>query len=660
MAKKGPGWTDDTPPPAARPGHVKSIPAPDDDPRATGAYGDSVARALPKLLVDSVTRGASNLARRAVGAELPYDTGTLPAFDNYVDKPRIEPRLFTDNGKPLPPAPIAPPPAPDQDPYFGPAVPIRPQANPEDVAGREFDYPQSINLNITPRQYETISFLQLRALADNYDLLRILIERRKDQMQTVTGSFLPIQAAGEQTRKPADDRCQRLQEMFLYPDRRLPFSLWQRKLMEEMFVIDAPTLYVRRNYNNEPVSFEIMDGSMIIPRLYTDGRPPEPPRIAYTQILKGTPAIHYRADELVYWPRNPRAGRLYGKSPVEQILTTVLIGLRRETHKLGFYTDGNMPDALMPAPDDWTAEDIRRFQAAFDARMRDPRKRFNKITFVPGGGKPPVFTRSEAVLFGPFDEWLARVCTYALSEPNTAFVQQNNRAVAETANEAALAGGQNSLMIWWKSLLDHIVQKICGYPDLEYVYDDKSDIDPAELIEQQLPAMAEGLVSGDELRGKMGLEPVGLRHMVKGVGPLGFMFVDDMIKASQMGLTLPQTAPPGGDPGMGAPGAPPGAPPMLTGPGGGPPPINGDALTMLQGVPPDLLAAVGLGPEGSAGRSVNVTQQEALDADPLGHAVAHPQVLATLRAAERLHKRAPVKPTRRAVRRITPRQEARP
>jgi hypothetical protein len=33
-----------------------------------------------------------------------------------------------------------------------------------------------------PRQYEPVGFSELRALADGHDLLRIIIETRKDQI----------------------------------------------------------------------------------------------------------------------------------------------------------------------------------------------------------------------------------------------------------------------------------------------------------------------------------------------------------------------------------------------------------------------------------------------------------------------------------------------
>ena len=57
--------------------------------------------------------------------------------------------------------------------WFGPAEPLPPMAPPE-VAGRSFDFPVGVNLRTAPRTDESIGFRELRALADAYDLLRLV------------------------------------------------------------------------------------------------------------------------------------------------------------------------------------------------------------------------------------------------------------------------------------------------------------------------------------------------------------------------------------------------------------------------------------------------------------------------------------------------------
>jgi hypothetical protein len=66
--------------------------------------------------------------------------------------------------------------------WFGPLNPLSPIA-PPDIAGRRFDFPPGYNLVTRPRAYEPIGFAELRGFADAYDVLRLVIETRKDQME---------------------------------------------------------------------------------------------------------------------------------------------------------------------------------------------------------------------------------------------------------------------------------------------------------------------------------------------------------------------------------------------------------------------------------------------------------------------------------------------
>ena len=76
-----------------------------------------------------------------------------------------------------------------------------------------------------------------------------------------------------------------------------------------------------------------------------DGAAVFPP--AYQQVLKGMPAVNYSARDIIYRPRNVRAHRVYGYSPVQQILMTVDIALRRQLWQLDYFTEGSIPDALI-------------------------------------------------------------------------------------------------------------------------------------------------------------------------------------------------------------------------------------------------------------------------------------------------------------------------
>jgi hypothetical protein len=209
-------------------------------------------------------------------------------------------------------------------PFFPPGEPIPPVA--PGAAGRRFDYPSSYNINIRPRTYEPIGFETLRAMADptvgGYDLIRLAIETRKDQMSTLTSSVLPRKPAGQPMRPKSDDRCTQVEELLRVPDGHTAWQQWCSQLVEEHLVIDAPAIYRRRSLSGATCGLELMDGALFRPLLNYDGRRPSSGP-AYQQILKGLPAVNYTKDELLYAPRNPRVNKVYGYCylPDHQVLT---------------------------------------------------------------------------------------------------------------------------------------------------------------------------------------------------------------------------------------------------------------------------------------------------------------------------------------------------
>ncbi|WP_109151556.1 phage portal protein [Azospirillum sp. TSO5] len=442
--------------------------------------------------------------------------------------------------------------------WFGPSQPLQPAA-PEEVKGRAWDFPTGTNLQTRPRGTEGVSFEQLRALADAYDLLRLAIETRKDQLCRVPWSIQPQQRPDQQMRDKPDQRCADLEAFLKFPDRRRPWARWLRTLAEDLFVLDAPSLYIRRSMAGDVFSLDVIDGATIRPLVGADGRSPLPPEPCYQQVLKGVPAVDYTADELIYLPFNPRSNRVYGYGQVEQVIRTVEIGIRRQIHQMQHYTEGNVPEALCGVPEEWSPDQIDQFQRYWDSLMEGNTAARRHMKFVPG--KLAIQFTKDVALKDMFDEWLARVICYAFSLPPTAFVQQMNRATAQTAQEAALEEGLAPLMQWVKELLDLIIQKHFGYTDLEFVWKNEKELDPAVKNQLEIEKLKVGLLSFDEIRQADGKAPYGIGPIIFGVGPAGFIMVEDLKDpAKRAALMNPQPpALPGaaGEPPPGHPGAPP-------------------------------------------------------------------------------------------------------
>ena len=220
------------------------------------------------------------------------------------------------------------------------------------------------------------------------------------------------------------------------------------------------------------------------------------------------PAVDYTARDILYRPRNGRVHKVYGFSPVEQILVTVNIALRRQVHQLQYYTEGNIPEALIGAPESWTPEQIERFQLYWDGLYSGNTAQRRHAKFVPGGMAKTFIPTKEPDLTGAADEWLARLCCYAFSVSPLPFVRMMNRATAEEANEQAAAEGLAPIQNWVKRLIDDVIAQEFGAADLEFRWKDDRADDPASVASVAADYIKAGIKSVNEVRNELGLDPV--------------------------------------------------------------------------------------------------------------------------------------------------------
>jgi hypothetical protein len=404
--------------------------------------------------------------------------------------------------------------------WMSPGAPLAPMADKpsDETRGRQMDFPVNVNMVPRPRTNEGVTFHQLRALAENCDTLRIVIENEKDNLAKLKWKFKP-----KDEKKQPDDRCQQLTDFFAMPDQEHTWDEWLRLVVEDMLVIDAATIYPRPTKGGDPFAFEPMDGATIKRLIDGTGRTPIAPQPAYQQILKGLQAVNYTRDELIYRPRNLRTHKIYGYSPVEQILVTVNTAIRRSMNQLSYYTEGNVPDLLFGVPDTWNPDQIKQFQMWWDSLTTGQGKKVGR--FIPGGITP--HDTKPHPLFDEFDEWLARIICFAFSTAPTPFIKSNNRATAQSAADQAQAEGLLPRMNWIRNLINLMVWKYFGYTDLEFDWDQEEALEPLEAAQIEDIKIKNGSLSVDEVRQKEGLPPIGMGCAVyTATGPISVIDFD--------------------------------------------------------------------------------------------------------------------------------------
>lgn len=389
--------------------------------------------------------------------------------------------------------------------WFGPGQPQPPQA-PAAVEGRQWQVPIGVN-TVQTKKTEGIDFHTLRVFADAVDIVRLLIEQRKDELCQLDWT---VQKKGTQgglrKQAPKDKRSEELEAFLKLPDRDHTWDAWLRLLLEDMYVLDAASLYVQKTKGGKLYALRPIDGGTI--KRVIDGRgwTPEPPLPAYQQILRGVVATNYATDELRYLMRNQRTNRMYGYSHVEQIIVTARVWLARQASNLEYYDKGSIPDGFLSASKDWGTNEIKRYQDMFDEQLSGQLGERRKVKITPPDSK---FTATkEPALKSEYDEWLARIACFCFSVSPQPFIKEMNRATAQTNKTGASETGLERDRKWVQCMMTRLIESTLEAPDYEFVFRDQEAQDPLQRAQIDQIYVNAGVLMPDEVRGDLGLEPL--------------------------------------------------------------------------------------------------------------------------------------------------------
>jgi hypothetical protein len=426
--------------------------------------------------------------------------------------------------------------------WFGPLQPMQPIAPPE-VAGRSWDFMPGWNLQTQPRGLEPVSFHALRSIAEAYDPLRLVIERRKDQMTRLPWIIRQKHEGpgkrpkGAQLSPAMRSRIDDVTDLFKRPEYGKGFRPFLRELLEDLFVLDQPIVHLKRDSGGGVVSLQNLDGATIKRVIDDWGRQPAPrpwngeafdwngqsvtqanflqsgwkylDGIAYPpcwqQNLKGLPAVNYTALDLIVAPNNTRPGKPYGYSPVEQVMTTVATAMRRATSQLEYFREGNQPDAIYSLPATWTPDQIARYQDYWDALHSGNLGQRRKLKFMADGDYTAL---KEPPLKNEFDEWIVRIICFAFSYPPSAFMSLNNRSVVEQHDKSGEEEGLQGTKQWAADLFNDVIENHLGDDDIEFAWVEEDEIDQEKQSKILRGYAADGILTINEVRERLGEEPL--------------------------------------------------------------------------------------------------------------------------------------------------------
>lgn len=452
--------------------------------------------------------------------------------------------------------------------WASPRQPIRPII-PPGLGVRSWNFHPATNLDYTPRGDRSVSFGMLANFANSWDVCRLIIETKKDQISNRKFVIRIKQLPGETKkqrlqRESNDSSINKIARLFEHPDGTSKSArTWLREWVEQLLVYDAPCIYPVRNVLGDVMFLRVIDGATITPLIDEQGFMPMPPSPAYQQIILGIPvgnlegvipagdprnmtqsthaARPYTADQLIYTPRNPRCNSRWGFPPVEQVIATLGIAARRQTFLNNFYTEGNIPEALVQLPETWHTDQIKSFQNWFDEMLSGNLRNKRKLIFVPGASGSKIEWAKKEALTDETEEYLIRVLCFAFSCSAQGLIKQMNRASAENMQEVATEEGIEPILKFIEDTMSFIIANVLGYPDVEFAFLDARETDPLKQSTTDKTYLSCAVYTINEIRAARGEDPRPEKEadMLGCITPTGFVPIDGEVAAARAQAMAP-------------------------------------------------------------------------------------------------------------------------
>ena len=524
---------------------------------------------------------------------------------------------------------------------FGPLNPIRPvgidQPDPDSGRPEPRRYPYQVGWNMPIGEpgsegLKLAPFGALRTIADSYSVARACIDLRIQEILGLEWDITPTNEAEKAMRGSApkrNDFAKRRAEALKFfkrpdPEKYHTFAAWLSSLLEEVFVVDALSLYLQPTrargkglLGSDLGALCLIAGDSVRPLLDVRGGTPQPPDPAYQVYDYGVPrvdlmtalsgedvadmgdalAAQYRGDQLLYLPYTPRTWTPYGFTPLEQALVPVMAGMSRQKWQSDYFAEGTVPGMFISAGSpDATPQQLRELQDALNAMAGDPAWK-HKIIVLPNGAH--IDPMRPTPLADQFDEIvMVQVCmAYSVMpmelgiSPKVSTTQSSGAAnqMAKASQEVNQRKALRPLLKWLKaSIFDFILQDVCGQDDMEWMWEGLEEgVDEESQVNLLVQEISFGLRSIDEARVQRGEQPWGLPLTSDPVfaTPTGLMAIGAIDPATGSAAAV-QPPLPGAPPAAGTPAGQPAPAPASSGtPGESTPAAAPPAGTPASGTP---------------------------------------------------------------------------
>ena len=380
-----------------------------------------------------------------------------------------------------------------------------------------------------------VTFQQLRNLSLANNLVRNCINRIKHTVIKVDWSVAPKDTKVDP--EVYQEEIDYVTKLLNYPNPQDSNRDLLSKIVEDILVIDQGVLEKVRNMRGELINLYPVDGATIRPNIDEYGLLAKP---AYYQYLEQTatgvePDAEFDEQDLVIFQINPQVqnGRVgYGLSPVEAIIQTVVTTLQASIYNESLFNSKQLPPFIANLPK-VSKEDLMNFKFQF---MKSVEEDIWTTAFVNTENLDikPLRPSNQDMQFAQLNEWLAKIIfsAFELSGQNFGMTMDINRATSES--QERLEQGAHNVIDEVQDRINRCVvaelaQTNSRFDEVEFKFDSVNKQDEKAKADIAQIYLTNGVVSPNEVRHDMGLEPIagGDTYTTKpaaGTNPLGDLY----------------------------------------------------------------------------------------------------------------------------------------
>jgi len=427
---------------------------------------------------------------------------------------------------------------------FAPGTPIPPFFG-YNATPRQFNFQTGYNIKSTPRNEPgQVSFQTLASIIDNYDVARMVINRRIDDIRALDWNIVSAPGVKEDVSTYIDKATRLIRR----PDGVTPWDSWIAEFLNDVLRFDAGTLYRERTLDGNVAALSVVSGQSIMPLLDYYGRTPKSPAPAYVQFMNGLPWDWMSAEDIVYMPYWPTPESAYGSPPIEWLLVTANTDLRFQWHFLQMFTEGSIPAGFMEAPPDVSnPQQVLEFQEAWDAFLLGDQSKKTQLRWVPAGSK---YTPSKDDKFdSSFPEYLLRkVCAaYSVTPNDLGFTTEVNRATSEAQIEVQARISVKPFVKYIEGIINDFLQVDMGLPMVEFSIEEGANPEDSVMTAKARQIYVNmGALSVDEVREQglgMPVDPAAITpryiHTPSGPVPLTALAESSAVDTQTAASSLP-------------------------------------------------------------------------------------------------------------------------